>query len=355
LSEDETILFVLGASIMGQIYDNRWEIIRSLEEGGQAHTFLVKDLRGQGDTLYVLKRLKNTNRLGRFRQEVETVRNLSHPRIVNTIDFNLEDKHPYLVTEYCEGGSLRKAHPFWRESPTASIRLFLEICDGVQYAHSRGVVHRDLKPDNIFLRTTSGQPVVGDFGICYVDNSEGRFTLKEEAVGPRLYIAPELEDGRADRVTRLSDVYSLGKVLWWLLADGREVFSREQHRVLRWDLKSRNLLTLFGWENLYLEHINRVLDLMITEKPDERRELYDIVALLRRAIRLVEREYTPIGRDLVMPCNFCGEGFYKLVADDPGFASAWEPDAMEWRVIVCNACGHTQIFRIEKAQNRARW
>src|SRR5438876_944465 len=97
---------------MSKVYGDRWEIIESLDEGGQAHTFLVKDVKGEGETIYVLKRLKNLNRIDRFKREIEAVRNLSHENIVHLIDFDLEAEKPYLVTEYCSGGSLSKIQPF---------------------------------------------------------------------------------------------------------------------------------------------------------------------------------------------------------------------------------------------------
>ena len=109
---------------MPKIYGDRWEIVKPLAEGGQAHTFLVIDKKGQGETQYVLKRLKNIKRLDRFKKEVEAVRNLTHENIVKLIDFDLEAETPYLVTEYCVGGSLSTADPFWRNSPALALTSF---------------------------------------------------------------------------------------------------------------------------------------------------------------------------------------------------------------------------------------
>lgn len=339
------------------MYGNRWEVIESLPEGGQAHTFLVRDVKGGGQTKYVLKRLKNPNRLERFRLEIEAIRNLSHENIVQLFDFDLESESPYLVTEYCSGGSLSQAEPFWHNSPIKALEIFKQICEGVAYAHSRDIIHRDLKPDNIFLRTCSGPSVVGDFGICFIEEAGNRITLTEEAVGPRLFIAPELEDGRIDRISPKSDTYSLGKILYWLLSGGK-VFSREKHREPGWDLKGQNPNYPSGWNNIYMEHINRLLDVMIVSDPWIRIPVENILKVLPDITRWVEKEFTPIDKNIKKPCAYCGYGYYVLKAKGAndirnfGFNPVGAPD---WRIFTCDKCGHVQAFRVDMAQRKDWW
>lgn len=342
---------------MSQIYGDRWKVRKSLDEGGQAYAFLVSDEKGEGEVLYVLKRLKNINRVQRFKREVETVRNLKHENIVRLIDFDIDADNPYLVTEHCSGGNLAQAKPFWHDSPVKALEIFQQICSGVAYAHSQGVVHRDLKPQNIFLRTKGGPAVVGDFGICYIEDDGTRLTLTEEAVGPRLFMAPELEDGRVNCISPRSDTYSLGKILYWLLSGGR-IFSREKHRKQNWDLKGYNLDSLLGWNNIYLEHVNRLLDLMIVDNPEDRRGVENILILSRRVTGLVKREYNPIGKDIPQPCTYCGQGSYALRAKrgvdvrNFGFQTVGGSD---WRILACNVCGHVQVFRVDFSARKDWW
>lgn len=342
---------------MAQMYGDRWKVKESLDEGGQAYALLVTDEKGEGEILYVLKRLKNTNRVQRFKQEVEAVRNLTHENIVRLIDFDLEADKPYLVTEYCSGGNLAQAKPFWHNSPVKALEIFQQICEGVAYAHSQGIIHRDLKPENIFLRTEEGPAVVGDFGICYIEGNGTRLTLTEEAVGPRLFIAPELEDGRVSAISPKSDTYSLGKILYWLLS-GSRVFSREKYRMPEWDLKGRNLDSRWGWNNIYLEHVNRLFDLMIVDDPEKRRGVDNILILSRHVAKLVQREYNPIAKDITQPCTYCGHGSYVLRVRNNtdvrnfGFQTVGDPD---WRILVCNVCGHVQVFRVDMAERKDWW
>jgi serine/threonine protein kinase len=342
---------------MAKTYGKRWEVLQSLGEGGQAHTFLVKDIRGESETQYVLKRLKNLSRIDRFRGEIEAIRNVTHENIVRLIDFDLENKKPYLVTEYCAGGSLTSSKPFWQDSPAMAFELFQQICDGVAFAHGRGVIHRDLKPDNIFLRSEKGPAVVGDFGICFIEDNGLRVTLTEEAVGPRFFMAPELEDGRVDSVTPKSDTYSLGKILYWLLSGGI-VFSREKHREREFDLKQYNLDSELEWNNIYMEHVNRLLDLMITHDPEKRREVDSIRIFIKRTKRLVEEQFTPISPNIKQPCTYCGYGYYVMKAKGDlsvqnfGFVPIGAPD---WRVLTCNRCGHVQSFRVDYAEEKEWW
>jgi serine/threonine protein kinase len=208
----------------------KWEVIETLPEGGQAWVYLVKGKESSSDVQYVLKRLKNPNRLDRFKGEVEALQNLNHPNIAKLIDFDLGDKNPWFVQEYYHGGDLDKY--VQKNGPldhNKALNFLIDMASGLEYAHSSGKLHRDIKPANIFLEDEDGPAVLGDFGLAWkVDRGE-RLTLTVEAVGSFHYMAPELADGRADEPTWQCDIYSLGKVLYFMLSGGR-VFDREIYR-----------------------------------------------------------------------------------------------------------------------------
>jgi serine/threonine protein kinase len=333
----------------------KWTIIRQLTEGGQAHTFLVECAESPGDE-YVLKRLKNVNRLGRFRQEVEAASKLSHPNLLPVVDHDLDGVKPYLVSPYCAGGSLAQAD-LGELCTTDKLLLFKGICEGVAYAHEKGIIHRDLKPENVFLKDDRETPVVGDFGICFVADSGERFTLIEEAVGSRFYIAPELEDGRADLVSAASDVYSLGKLLHWLMVG--KAFSREKHHDQAYDL-ARLMPASEGFL------INELLDRMIVADPNERYAGADeLLEEVRRLIRRIEMKAHPISLKAPQECSYCGIGRYRVVVDYQQDVSGnatqvknfgFSPVGMSvWLILACDHCGNVQIFRPDEADDRSIW
>ena len=174
-----------------------------------------------------LKELKNPKRHERFRREIDAMRSIgSHPNVVEIIDFGIfaagKDK-PYYVMEVADS-SLGDTIERIRGDYDRIFEIFGSICDGVSHLHSKDIVHRDLKPENLLF--FGKQVKISDLGLCLVVD-EDRLTEQSEAVGPRFYMAPELEDGKCLEVDSRSDVYSLAKVLYFLLSGGK-IFAREK-------------------------------------------------------------------------------------------------------------------------------
>jgi serine/threonine protein kinase len=327
---------------MGQVYGERWEVVKTLGEGGQAHAFLVKDLLGDG--LFVLKRLKNPARIDRFRSEVAAIERLTHPKILKLVAHDLDAAKPYFVSEHV-GQTLADTKPMELDLPS-KLSLMLDVTEALAAAHQLGVVHRDVKPENVFMRAPTGPAVLGDFGLCYLEDGE-RHTMLEEAVGSRLFIPPELEDGRADRIEKTADVYSLGKLFYWIVVG--TVFAREKHRGPQYEL-----CALTGDDRL--EHLNELLDQMVTPGPTTRLESgRAVLAKLKEAIRLMEGGFRPLNT-VEQRCAWCGIGTYKLRVDgDPSKVNHFGFRAVGhtgWRIAVCDHCGHVQSFRMDLAKEQ---
>ena len=331
---------------MAQVIDDRWEIERQLGEGGQAHTFLVTEV-GTGQRA-VLKRLKNVNRLPRFEQEVAAIRSLDHPHVLRLLAANTTAAKPYLVSEFCELGTLEDLKPHLHEmSIDERLEVFAQICDGVAAAHAANVIHRDLKPSNIFVRSHKDL-VVGDFGVCFIQTAD-RLTETMEAVGARYYMAPELADGRAEDVKPQADIYSLGKILYWLFTV--RVFDREEHR------RKDRLLTNFFKEDAIL-HVHQLLDVMIVYDPTERLRNASVMASNIAELKRLLRGGFPTLEHRPRSCRYCGVGTYKPIGDSQdksavfnfGFDSTNPPLPI---IFVCDNCGHVEMFKPTYSRNKS--
>jgi eukaryotic-like serine/threonine-protein kinase len=159
--------------------------------------------------------------LERFRREARAASRLRHPNILTVYDFGEEDGIAYMVTELLPGGTLadRLSGPL---QFTEVLRVLRGIGSALDAAHDAGLIHRDVKPSNI-LFTRDGEPVLADFGIARIAEAEEHLTVKGTLIGTPHYMAPEMAAG--EEVGRASDLYSLGVVLYEMLA-GEPPFPR---------------------------------------------------------------------------------------------------------------------------------
>jgi len=211
---------------IGQLIKERYEIVELLGEGGMAFVYKAKDM--QLKRMVAIKTLKpnyveQTTFVERFKREAQTAANLNHPNIVQIFDWGIEEE-PYFVMEYIEGNTLTSIISN-RKSISLSDVLFIgaQVANGLQAAHSQGLVHRDIKPGNIMI-TPGGKVKVTDFGIVSIQNEESDITKTGSILGTASYISPEQAQGKAVSVG--SDLYSLGTVLYELIA-GNPPFEAE--------------------------------------------------------------------------------------------------------------------------------
>ena len=218
-----------------------------------------------------------------------------------------------------------------------------QIASALEVAHSKGLVHRDVKPDNVLLSTDQHFARLCDFGLVYIGEGE-RVTMTEELVGSRFYIPPECEAGRASEVSASSDLYSLGKVLYYL-ASGGKIFPRERHRDDQYDLAK-------VLENPFLEHISRILDRFVRESPS-RGEAKTFRMLTEQARRKVTQRLPCPGVFETYVCNFCGHGTYVVAATsgndshNEGYGTEGSIGSQYMVFLECNHCGNCQRFKIK--------
>jgi len=318
-----------------------WRIERSLREGGQGWTYLVRRSTVEVSPLLVFKRLKNRNRAERFVAEIRALKTLSHPGILSIVETGEADGMPYYVAEYCENGDLSK----WEPTKTTlldKVKLFRQITDAVSAAHAAGIIHRDLKPSNILVRA-NGSTAVGDFGLCiHLNDLDGRLTTLSEPVGPRNYMAPELEDGRLEDPEPSADVYSLGKLLYFILT-GRS-FSREKHRTAPFDL----LRPDNGTAGAGVYFVYDLLDKSIVADPKAR---YADATALREAldgvIMKIESNANVLNLSVPQQCLYCRGGNYRVMQGS-------SPDQHNLK-LVCSNCGNFQQFVSQNTVAKDWW
>src|ERR671939_1377754 len=156
----------------------------------------------------------------RFLREAETAAQLNHPNIVPIYSVDERDGLVYFVMSYVDGATLAKRlHEQGRLSIEEARRIMLEVTDALAYAHGRGVVHRDIKPDNILLNQETGRAMVTDFGIARAiqEGADSRLTATGVAIGTPAYMSPEQAAGDRE-IDGRSDLYSLGVVGYQMLA-----------------------------------------------------------------------------------------------------------------------------------------
>lgn len=211
-------------------WSDKWEIIEELSGGGQGATFLVKR-KSPGEIIpnetFVLKVLKNKTdpeRRKRMYREVANLKTLDHSGIPKLIESNAEqfdsEVRLYMVTEFIEGETLSQAIEKGRVELSVASELVLKLLDIIQYCHDLGVVHRDIKPDNIILRGENlNEPMLIDFGISFNNADLGRndLTRSLQQLGNRFIALPELQFKSSLQRDPRSDITQTCGILYYVL------------------------------------------------------------------------------------------------------------------------------------------
>src|SRR5690606_29043207 len=225
--------------IIGQLLNERYRIKSRIGGGGMANVYLGYDIILKWDVAIKVLRPEFANDpefIERFDREALAATSLAHPNIVSIYDVGEEGDIFYIVMEYVDGETLKdyvKKHG--KLSVEETIDIMEQLTSAIQYAHENGLIHRDIKPQNILI-DRSGKIKVTDFGIA-VALSATALTQTNSVLGSVHYLSPE--QARGGKATKLSDIYSLGIVFYELVTGEFRRFSAARSEEHTSELQSR--------------------------------------------------------------------------------------------------------------------
>jgi tRNA A-37 threonylcarbamoyl transferase component Bud32 len=295
----------------------RYEVLGELGHGGMAVVYRARDpqlLREVAVKVLHPHLSSDIESRQRFLREAQSAARLRHPNIVEVFDFSVEaDRESFMVTELLDGPTLRRFAESRMPLPAEIVAAIgIVLCDALSCAHAQGVVHRDVKPDNILLHK-GGVLKLTDFGIAHIADGSG-MTVTGQILGSPAHMAPEQID--AGPVDARTDLFSLGTVLY-VLAVGRLPFEAPVAHALLRKILEADYVDPVRAEPTVGERFGAIIRKCLARKIDDR---YEDAAALRRAL-----------------CEFCAEVGWdepgkKLVeyfADPEGFAIAHKQRLLE--------------------------
>jgi serine/threonine protein kinase len=315
---------------VGQQFGN-YRLVQMLGRGGQAEVYL-----GEHCYLKSLAALKflhtalSDDQVARFLEEARTLVRLKHAHIVRVLDFLVERGTPVLIMDYAPEGALRTRHPAGSRLPLATVVAYVQqIAEALQYAHTRDVIHRDVKPDNLLLGSDQ-QILLGDFGLAVLTPSPDLLSTQQMA-GTIPYMAPEQFQGKP---CFASDQYALGIIVYeWLC--GARPFTGTPWETIQQHL-SAPLLPLREKNVAVPEAVEAVLLKVLSKNPRDR---YASVQSFARALARAAQGSThdplntvtaaPLVQQVVISASPADESFAaRLKADlQARGVSLWQPDA----------------------------
>jgi len=266
-------------TLIGKTLGNRYRILREIGSGGMAWVYLAEDIKD--NELVAVKVLypqfgEDLSYIQRFNREAKLASTLTDPHIVRVLDYGADRDVYYLVMEYIEGQNLRevltdKAHFQWREA----LEIIDQLATALEHAHPHGVVHRDIKPQNMML-TDTGLLKVLDFGIARIPTLPS--LTQSGFIGSPYYVSPEQAMG--EDVDIRSDIYSSGIVLYELLS-GKIPFEAKSP----WSIISQHITNepppIELDEDEVPEPVHQLLSTMIAKRPEDR---FPTPTALRRTV-----------------------------------------------------------------------
>jgi serine/threonine protein kinase len=278
--------------------------------------------------------------LARMHNEIAILEQ-NRPGLLKLLDSNESDR--WIVTEYCHQGTLERHLTKYKGNARLALKSFFPLVQTVAELHKEPIVHRDIKPQNIFVGD-QGELLLGDFGIVFLPNQPERLSFAGESVGPRDFMPPWVFFDDQPTINPAFDVYMLGKVLWCMVT-GKLKLHREDFLDPRLDV------TKLYPNDPGMHIINEILKkAVVTREQDCVGSAVDLWLVVGAYWEMIERGGQLWKDGVPKPCRMCGRGFYRSDgAVSEGDLRLWihpsEPKPFPVRLLSCDACGHVQVFK----------
>lgn len=279
---------------IGSLVDNRYRVSARIGHGGMAEVYEGNDIIGKKTVAIKLIRkdvMENPVNLIRFKNEATIAASLNHPNIVKVYNHGTVDGVPYIANEFIKGQNLKQVLDFRSSVPIEeAVDYMIQLASALDYAHSHGIVHRDVKPDNLYVMG-DGTIKLGDFGIAQTDATSQITSKDSEIVGSVHYLAPEITSGKP--ATGQSDIYSVG-VTFFELITGHVPYIKNSAI----DIAVSHINEKFPSPKKYLpncpKEIERIIFKCVKKNPKERyataKELHDDLVALKGEKGLKEKK-----------------------------------------------------------------
>jgi len=322
-----------------RVHSNRQERARSAKEITDVLTLLLKSQRLPTAALKELLPIDEAEAadakaaFARMKNEIATLTGVTHPALIRVFESDLD--HGWFVMEYFRNGPMSKQPGRFKGQVTEALHALRPVVEAVRELHKKGIVHRDVKPDNIFVGD-DGHLVLGDCGLAIKLQNQERLTLTFENVGTRDYQPPWTYGTRVENVKPNFDVFGLAKLLWAMIS-GRPRFPLED-----FDIEPHDLRKMFPDEPGVM-FIHRILKKCIVRR-EPQCAITDAGELLHEideAIRAM-RSGAQVPGATKMRCRFCGIGSYAKADNFAAFGNS--PGGGPRHFYCCDHCGHLEIF-----------
>ncbi|MBO4856122.1 MAG: serine/threonine protein kinase [Bacilli bacterium] len=279
---------------IGSLVENRYRVTARIGHGGMAEVYEGNDIIGKKTVAIKLIRkdvMANPVNLIRFTNEATIAASLNHPNIVKVYNHGTVDGVPYIANEFIKGQNLKQVLDFRSSVPIEeAVDYMIQLASALDYAHSHGIVHRDVKPDNLYVMG-DGTIKLGDFGIAQTDATSELTNKNSEIVGSVHYLAPEITSGKP--ATGQSDIYSAG-VTFFELITGHVPYIKNSAI----DIAVAHVKEKFPSPKKYLpncpKEIERIIFKCVKKNPKERyataKELHDDLVALKGEKGLKEKK-----------------------------------------------------------------